>query len=171
MGPFVEPTWIQLYQGWVLGGGTLPSEWFWHWARKCDRYADTTICLACSQMIRIFLGNAPTKWAGFEIVPDNPYKQAQFVSLGHYLAFRPIKNDRPCRTATTHACAIGPLTHVRDDDLATGRLVGARSLISIKQMGDSGRVPSSESTDYKSGEGFPLLPSALMALPLGEDHG
>ena len=64
-----------------------------------------------------------------------------------------------------------PLTHVRDDDLPTGRLVGARSLISIKQMGDSGRVPSSDSTDYKSGEGFPSVPSALMALPLGEDHG
>ena len=122
-------------------------------------------------MIRIFLGNAPTKWAGFEIVPDNPYKQAQFVSLGHCFAFQPIKFDSPGRTATTHAHAIEPLTHVRDDDLATGRLAGARSLISIKQMGDSGRVPSSESTDYKSGEGFPLLPSALMALPLGEDHG
>jgi hypothetical protein len=64
-----------------------------------------------------------------------------------------------------------PRTHVRDDDLATGRLFGARSLISIERMGDSGPVPSSESTDNWSDDGLLISALALVALPLGTDLG
>jgi hypothetical protein len=90
-----------------------------------------------------------------EIVPDNRNKQAKSVSLGHRFALQPIRFDSPSKSVITHACD-RPRTHVRDDDLATGRLVGARSLILGERMGDFGRVPSSESTDYWSDEG--LLP-------------